>query len=244
MMKMKKILFLLAAILVSCLSLSAQTYQELWITGSAVPGGIQKLTKADGGDFKYAGSLNEGLLRVVTTKKVGKGTRFLAPVVPDADIVNHGLQYVETSDAQSPAWQVVVAEDRYKFTVHTRSKMLKGEIFQPWGELFIAGGATEAGWKEGKMLLMTQDIENPCVWTWEGELKKRDENEEPTSFKFQGQDRWYPKNLHPYTQGADILTDTKARVGGDDTKWVITREGTYRITVDLFNETVKATIVK
>ena len=91
---------------------------------------------------------------------------------------------------------------------------------------------------------MTQDIENPCVWTWEGELKKRDENEEPTSFKFQGQDRWYPKNLHPYMQGADILTDSKARVGGDDTKWVISREGTYRITVDLFNETVKATIVK
>ena len=39
---------------------------------------------------------------------------------------------------------------------------------------------------------MKQNIDNPCIWTWEGELKKHENVEEPASFKFQGQDRWYP----------------------------------------------------
>ncbi len=241
---MNKRIIILACMLTVVTGLFAQKYQELWMTGTAVPGGVQQLVAVGDGDFKYAGTLKEGELRLMTTRKVGKATRFLAPAVPDANIANHGIAFKETTDANSPAWQVVVGEDRYKFTVSTMQMKVRGEIFQPWGELFIAGGATEAGWKEGKMLLMKQDLENPYVWTWEGELKKRPENEEPTSFKFQGQDRWYPKNIHPYAQGTDVLADSKFRVGGNDTKWVISREGTYRITVDLFNENIKATFVK
>ncbi len=238
----KKVYILLFTLLWS-LGMSAQQYQDLWIAGTAVPGGVQKLTGVGEGDFKYAGTLREGELRVMTTKKVGKTTRFLAPTVPDANIANHGISYQETTDAQSAAWQVVVSEDRYKLVINTMQMKLHGEIFQPWGELFIAGGATEVGWQEGKMLLMRQDPDNPCVWTWEGELRKRPANEEPTNFKFQGQDRWYPKNIHPYTAGADILTDHRLRTGGADTKWSVSRDGTYRITVDLFKEYVKAEII-
>ena len=193
--------------------------QDLWITGSAVPGGAQKLEKVADNDYKYAGRLNAGELRVATAKKPRKGTRFFSPVLMDANLVNKGIAYCETTDAKAPAWQVVVSEDRYRLHVYTDRKELRGEIFQPWGELFIAGGATEAGWKEGKMLLMKQDLNNPCLWTWEGELKRHPEVEEPTSFKFQGQDRWYPKNLHPYRQGTDVLQDRRLRTGGDDTKW-------------------------
>jgi hypothetical protein len=164
--------------------------------------------------------------------------------VADASLVNKGIAYSETADAQSAAWQVVVSEDRYRLHVYTDKKVLHGEIFQPWGELFIAGGATEAGWHEGKMLLMKQDLNNPYLWTWEGELKRHPEVEEPTSFKFQGQDRWYPKNLHPYHQGTDVLKEHRLRTGGDDTKWEISRDGRYRIVVDLFHETIQAEIVK
>jgi hypothetical protein len=218
--------------------------QDLWITGSAVPGGAQKLEKVADNDYKYAGRLNAGELRVATAKKPRKGTSFFSPVLMDANLVNKGIAYCETTDAKAPAWQVVVSEDRYRLHVYTDRKELRGEIFQPWGELFIAGGATEAGWKEGKMLLMKQDLNNPCLWTWEGELKRHPEVEEPTSFKFQGQDRWYPKNLHPYRQGTDVLQDRRLRTGGDDTKWEISRDGRYRITVDLFHETIQADIVK
>lgn len=218
--------------------------QDLWITGSAVPGGAQKLEKVADNDYKYAGRLNAGELRLSTAKKPHKGNRYLTPTVADASLVNKGIAYSETADAQSAAWQVVVSEERYRLHVYTDKKVLHGEIFQPWGELFIAGGATEAGWHEGKMLLMKQDLNNPCLWTWEGELKRHPEVEEPTSFKFQGQDRWYPKNLHPYRQGTDVLKEHRLRTGGDDTKWKISRDGRYRIVVDLFHETIQAEIVK
>lgn len=229
---------------VCCFVCSHMAAQDLWITGSAVPGGAQKLEKVADNDYKYAGRLNAGELRVATAKKPRKGTRFFSPVLMDANLVNKGIAYCETTDAKAPAWQVVVSEDRYRLHVYTDRKELRGEIFQPWGELFIAGGATEAGWKEGKMLLMKQDLNNSCLWTWEGELKRHPEVEEPTSFKFQGQDRWYPKNLHPYRQGTDVLQDRRLRIGGDDTKWEISRDGRYRITVDLFHETIQAEIVK
>ena len=229
---------------VCCFVCSHMAAQDLWITGSAVPGGAQKLEKVADNDYKYAGRLNAGELRVATAKKPRKGTRFFSPVLMDANLVNKGIAYCETTDAKAPAWQVVVSEDRYRLHVYTDRKELRGEIFQPWGELFIAGGATEAGWKEGKMLLMKPDLNNPCLWTWEGELKRHPEVEEPTSFKFQGQDRWYPKNLHPYRQGTDVLQDRRLRTGGDDTKWEISRDGRYRITVDLFHETIQADIVK
>ena len=229
---------------VFCLVCSHIAAQDLWITGSAVPGGAQKLEKVADNDYKYAGRLNAGELRVSTAKKPHKGNRYLTPTVADASLVNKGIAYSETADAQSAAWQVVVSEDRYRLHVYTDKKVLYGEIFQPWGELFIAGGATEAGWHEGKMLLMKQDLNNPCLWTWEGELKRHPEVEEPTSFKFQGQDRWYPKNLHPYHQGTDVLKEHRLRTGGDDTKWKISRDGRYRIVVDLFHETIQAEIVK
>ena len=229
---------------VFCLVCSHIAAQDLWITGSAVPGGAQKLEKVADNDYKYAGRLNAGELRVSTAKKPHKGNRYLTPTVADASLVNKGIAYSETADAQAAAWQVVVSEDRYRLHVYTDKKVLHGEIFQPWGELFIAGGATEAGWHEGKMLLMKQDLNNPCLWTWEGELKRHPEVEEPTSFKFQGQDRWYPKNLHPYHQGTDVLKEHRLRTGGDDTKWEISRDGRYRIVVDLFHETIQAEIVK
>ena len=218
--------------------------QTLWMTGSAVPGGVQQLTATPDGGFKYTGALQAGELRLQTTKKAGRDTRYLVPLLTDASIANKGLGYKETTDAEAAAWQVPVSEDHYRFTVNPHVRVLRGEIVYPWGELFIAGGATEVGWKcEGKMLLMKQSLDNPYVWTWEGELKRHPEVEEPASFKFQGQDRWHPKALHPYRQDADILTDGMLRTGGDDTKWTLSKDGRYRITVDIFKETINAEFI-
>ena len=230
--------------LTAALALQAQQDQQFWITGTAVPGNTQKLEMVSANDFKYAGPLKAGELRVITTKKVGKNTQYLSPVVPDANVANHGISFTVVTDITSEPWQVVVDDEHYRLHVNPERTTLHGEICQPWGELFIGGGATASGWKEGKMQLMHQQTDNPYVWTWEGELKRHDGVEEPTSFKFQGQDRWYPKALHPYAQGTDILNDRRLRIGGDDTKWSITKDGVYRITIDIFNEKVQAELIK
>lgn len=239
-----KRLFLALLLMMGCASLWAQQYEELWMAGSAVPGGTQQLQLMADGSFKFAGTLQEGELRIQTQRRAGRATTYLAPQLPDALIANRGLQYQPTTDAQAAAWQVPFTEERYRLSIDTRRHVLHGELVQPWGELFIAGGATQVGWKsEGKMLLMKQDGDNPFIWTWEGELKAHPEVEEPQSFKFQGQDRWHPKSLHPYRADGDILTDRQLRTGGDDTKWTITEEGIYRITIDLLHETVEAKII-
>jgi hypothetical protein len=49
--------------------------------------------------------------------------------------------------------------------------------------------------------------------------------------------------MHPYTQDEDILSSTQMRQGGDDTKWHVYKKGTYRIVVDLFNETFHAELL-
>ena len=240
---MKRFILTLVSML-AYVSLSAQSYQELWAVGSAVPDGAQKLEKVADGDYKFVGALKTGELRIQTQRKAGRDTRYLNPLQPDANIVNRGIAFSESSEA-GDAWQVVVSEDRYRFHVLAGNRVIRGEIVQPWGELFIAGGATEVGWKcEGKMLLMQQSLDNPFVWTWEGELKNHPDVEESSRFKFQGQDRWNPKSLHPFVQDTDILQEQHLRTGGNDTKWAVTKEGRYRITVDLLNETVTANLIK
>ena len=47
-----------------------------------------------------------------------------------------------------------------------------------------------------------------------------------------------------YSADTDILKDKRLRTGGTDTKWTLSRDGIYRITIDLFNEKVDAEIVK
>ena len=221
-------------------TVQAQEITALWATGSAVPGRIQQLQRMPDGTFRFAGALQAGELRVQTTRKANAQTRYLAPTLIDALLVNKGSACRATTDGQAPGWQVLSADPHYRLVVDPQRMTLRGEIFQPWGELFIAGGATEAGWNEGKMLLMQQDINDPYVWTWEGELRNRPENVEPRRFKFQGQDRWGPKSLHPFAQDTDILKDSRLRTGGADNKWSVSAEGRYRITVDIFHETVRA----
>ena len=133
------------SLIIFSLFVSNAIAQDLWISGTAVPGGTQKLTQLADGDYKYAGRLNAGELRIMSTRKAGKQTTYLVATVPDANIVNNGLTYVESKDAKSAAWQVLVSDSQYRFHLNTQHKQLRGEIVLPWGELFIAGGATEVG---------------------------------------------------------------------------------------------------
>ena len=73
---MKKSIIILAA-LAGTLNMSAQ--KELWITGSAVPGGTQKLETFPDGQFKFAGTLNAGELKVITTDGEQAATQYLTP---------------------------------------------------------------------------------------------------------------------------------------------------------------------
>lgn len=234
---MKKIFAIITAIL---LAVSSNAQTELWISGTAVPGGTQKLETFPEGQYKYAGTLLQGEFKIMTTPDGSGNTSYYAPRYPDSYVVNKGLAYTMTRSASAGSWVVPFTEDRYKFVLDTKKQTLKGEIFVPWREVYLAGGACEIGWHAFVMLPFTQDENDPNVFTWTGELREGTNVEEPRRFKLQGQNTWDPKRLHPYTQDEAVLESTQMRHGGDDTKWEIAGNGIYRITVNVFKDTFKA----
>lgn len=90
-------------------TVKAQTYQSLWITGSAVPEGPRMLQKTPDGDFRFAGALKDGELRIMTAEKPGDGTKYIAPAYEDSYIVNKGIGTVLTADADKASWVVPFA---------------------------------------------------------------------------------------------------------------------------------------
>lgn len=109
----------------------AQTYDELWITGSAVPGGLQKLEKFPDNEFKFAGKLVDGEVKIINTEGVNENTVYLKPRYVDSNIVSNGLAYTTSTDASAPGWVVLFDDERYKFTVNTSTRKVSGELFSP-----------------------------------------------------------------------------------------------------------------
>ena len=221
----------------------------LWATGSAVPNGTQELVKQPDGKFRYTGALNAGELKIMTTATYQEGTtQFLAPQLVDSYVINYGLKYTLTKDETKEGWVVSFQEDTYRIIIDTNGSTLKGELFLPWNELLIAGSAFYGGsdnveWKRDNMLPFTRDHENPYVFEWTGELGIYDNVIEPGYFKLEGQMTWGPRELHPYEQGEDIRDAKLCRIGGDDTKWRVTIPGTYRIRVNLLEQTIEGQLL-
>lgn len=228
----------------------AQQFDELWATGSAVPNGTQQLVKRPDGQFRFAGALNAGEVKIMTTEVYQQGTtQFLRPQFVDSYLINNGLNYSVTTDVSQAGWVVSFQEDTYRFLIDPNARRLTGELMLPWNEVLIAGSAFPGGsdrveWKRDNMLPFVRDHENPYVFTWEGELGVYNNVVEPGRFKLEGQMTWGPRELHPYVQDESILETTQMRMGGDDTKWNVSQQGTYRITVDLFNETIHAELIE
>ncbi len=245
---MKKILLIyVTAIAWAAQPLMAQ--DNLWATGSAVPGGIQQLVKRPDGQFRFSGPLNAGEVKIRTTEEYQQGTtRYLMPQLTDSYLINYGLKYSLTTDSAKAGWQVLFQEDTYRFIVNTSIQTVTGEVMLPWNEVLIAGSAFIGGsdnieWKRDNMLPFVRDHENPYVFTWIGELGIYDNVIEPGHFKLEGQMTWGPRELHPYTDDEDPLNSTQVCLGGPDRKWFIRTPGKYKITVDLFAETFHAELL-
>ncbi|MBO7140098.1 MAG: SusF/SusE family outer membrane protein [Prevotella sp.] len=249
MVKVTTLFRLSTAFIICHLSFSDVAAQDaLWATGSAIPDDeAVQLTRRPDGKFTYTGPMDAGELKIMTTAEPNDETQYLTPQMVDSYLINYGLTYVLTSDASREGWVVSFQEDTYRFVVDTGKRTVTGELLLPWNEMLIAGSAFEGGandkeWNRDNMLPFKRDHDNPYVFIWEGYLGHFDVIE-PDRFKLEGQMTWGPRELHPYTQDEDILTSTTFRTGGDDTKWHVYKEGRYRIRVDLFNETIQATLL-
>ena len=218
---------------------------QLYIMGTAVPNGTQRLEYCPDGSFKFHGTLFAGSLYIMNTDKQKGTTRYCKPSTTNADIVTRGTSYTSGYGVSSAEWNVVQTADSYRFTVYPNSLTLKGEQFTWWYEAWIVGGCTASGQRDGwsleKGLAMTQNPRNPYEWTFVGQLKAYGGNEQANRFKINGQYDWNPKALHPYFADTNILTAKQAFSGtSQDNKWTIDRDGYYRITMNCFLETIDA----
>ena len=218
-----------------------------WITGTAVPGGTQQLEPYPDGTYRFHGSLSAGTLRIMNTATESSATRYTAPRYTDVSLIGSAVtkSVTPTQAAKDGAeWIVPFTENRYRFTLNPSKMTLTGELFVPWGELYIAGGCIAPKqtdkWHVEMAIPFTRSVTNPNVWTWTGELKAYSGNEQPRRFKLLAQKDWSPRSLHPYTQDEPLVTSTRASERDGDDKWAISDDGWYRITVDVFRETIAA----
>ena len=229
----------------------ASYVSRLYARGTAIPGGIQELTAFNSkGCFKYHGKLLPGTFVLTTTEQHRAGARYYKPAQFETNVVNNGVSYTSTSDSTQAAWTVLFEADNYRFTVtptSTTTGTMKGELFTWWYETWICGGCVEdnqtpgaGNWQISSGKAMEQSSLNPYEWTWTGELKNYTSNDEPKRFKINGQYGWSPKVLHPFKQDESILTSTEVWYNGtSDYKWSIAQDGCYRITVNVFEETIR-----
>ena len=96
-------------------------------------------------------------------------------------------------------------------------------------ELWMIGDATPNGWQLDKGVLLTQDAENPMVYTATADLKE-------------GEFKFIVNKYMGFGQTAyvkDAADDSKVVVyGGDDNKWNITEAGTYDVKLNLADMTI------
>jgi len=208
-----------------------------------VPDGrVIPLEKWEDGSYKFHGALQPGELYLITTDGITSNTYYYAPRLVGSNIVNDGVNYSLTAKGESAAWTVTAKADNYRFTVIQSSRILRGEIFTWWYETWIVGGCTQdgqGGWNLEAGKPMVQNPNNPYEWTWVGELKDYSGNVESKRFKILGQYGWNPKSFHPYRQDASILKAKQAIYNNsNDYKWSIDQDGYYRITCNVFLETV------
>ena len=250
-----RILSLIFLFLAPCSLLFMQAQSRLWVRGSAVPGGIQELTRfstSTGNQytFKFHGRLLPGDLYITTTNTPRTTSRYYAPKLVDTNIVTNKADYVAQRDSIGAEWAVLFEADNYRFTVDVTTAQVTGELFARWYEAWICGGCVEdeqgkgtdqeGSWQITSGKQMEQDWEDPNVFEWTGLLKNYTYNVQPKRFKINGQYGWSPKVLHPFTQDASILTAKQVWYNGsEDYKWAISRDGYYRIRINVFEETIK-----
>ena len=237
-----------------CSMVFAQT--RLYVRGSAVPGGVQELTRFSTSTsgrytFKFHGKLLPGDLYVTTTETPRSASRYYAPKLVDTNIVTNKADYTQKTDSIGSEWAVLFEADNYRFTVDTYNKQLTGELFTRWYEAWICGGCVEdeqgkgisgqeGHWQISSGKQMEQSLDDPNVFEWTGLLKSYSYNQEPKRFKINGQYGWSPKVLHPFTQDASILTASQVWYNGsEDYKWTIRNDGYYRIRINVFEETIQ-----
>ncbi len=220
--------------------------QNIWITGSAIPGGKVKLV-SDNIDplinYHYYGPLLAGDFKFATTEVPDATTKYYVPASA-SDAVSSNVSVNLTSDASAQGWTVSQASDLYKIKLNTLAKKFNGSIFNV-EHIYIVGGATTVGWDAGNAIELARGTgDQSNVFTFDGNLTVNAAGSDRNKFKFLLQRDWGPASFHAQVENESITTAQNfTNHISDDYKWTVDadKQGRYVIKLDALQETIQAT---
>ena len=249
--KLLKILFVILCIS-SITTLQAQSYDYLALVGDGTSagwnpyGGIDtRMEQTSPGIWKWEGALKgSGVFKIHTVDGDWCDGQWLVPV-NDGDLLpttSYSFDVTSGCEPNDYKWDIP-ADGFYSITVDTNTGTIVSEELPYHPNLYIIGSATVSDWSADLAREMTQDPQNPHIFTWEGNL---DQNYEDGLFN---DAEFKILNVRTFESGWDEIRATSANADplssnsfvieeggtGNDDQWQITggNRGSYRITLNL-----------
>jgi len=238
--------------------------EELYLTGGVIDAGwdgaeaIPFIKDADNPDIFtlqsaliHSGVNNGTQLRILIQRNsVGYG---LFPKT-NGEMLTEQLSYFDIKksklDNSNYRWTLPAAKQGYyNLTVNLSEGTLKAEYLGQFlhipEELYLIGGATDAGWQADSAIPFVRDADNPNLFVL-NTLLKVNSGTDNNKFKILEQPDLNGYSLHPATEnlslGSTCTVNQKKDPVNTDYKWVVptAKQGYYRLTVDVSNHTLTA----
>lgn len=219
-------------------------HTQLWIVGNATPNGwdignpnVMVNDPTNIYQFKYHEVLNAGEFKIPVATG-NWGTDYYTPTVNHPAISSTSVQFTPGGNPDYK-WNIDNA-GAYKILLNiSSSPFITITPFTPYENMYLVGDATPAGWDANNAIAMTADPGDPNLFTWTGELKSTGRGE----FRFllaQG-DLNGSSFVAPSANASITATTLALTMDGtpaNNFKVKAGEEGTYKITVDQFKETI------
>ena len=219
--------------------------EHLYIIGSATPGGWEweqatELTKSSDYIFVYEGELKTGELKFSGEKDWDDS--FIHSPLDGVKINKDGVEdekFEYYAGGNDNKWKVEV-QGKYRLTLDLEHWTIKSEFLgelQKETHIYMIGDATAGGWAWDKAQEFTQDASNKDVFTWEGQLtegtfKMSEEKDYNAPF-------YRPSSANVTVDASGVSASDMVFTASPDDQWKVTEAGTYQITIDINNKTIK-----
>jgi hypothetical protein len=219
-------------------------YSKMWIVGDVTPNGwnigdpnIMANDPTSVFQFKYNEVLKAGEFKIPTA--VGNWTTdYYMPPVQYQDLSLTTVELIKVGGPDNK-WKIT-NPGPYKILLNiSENPFIKITPFTPFGQLYILGDATAAGWDPNNAMAMTVDAVNPNIFTWTGELKSTGRGQ----FRFPTAAGELSGSAFVAPLSGANITDTRLAFTANSTpannfKVKEGEEGIYKITIDQLKETI------
>ena len=219
--------------------------EHLYAIGSATPGGWEwnqaaELRKESDYIFIYEGELNAGEIKF-SGEKSWDGS-FIHSPLDGVKINKDGVEdekFEYYAGGNDNKWKVEV-QGKYRLTLDLEHWTIRSEFLgelQKETHIYMIGDATAGGWPWDKAQEFTQDASNKDVFTWEGQLtegtfKMSEEKDYNAPF-------YRPSSANVTVDASGVSASDMVFKASPDDQWKVTEAGTYQITIDINNKTIK-----